>query len=115
MIPHKTPRGSAALDRLKAFEGVPHPYDKVKRKVVPNAITVIRLRPGRKYCRLGDLSSAVGWKHGELIEKLEARRKVKASAYFQTKTQLNKVKAAAAKTAAKDLTAVNTQLAAFGY
>ena len=29
MIPHKTQRGAAALDRLKAFEGVPHPYDKV--------------------------------------------------------------------------------------
>lgn len=29
MIPHKTPRGAAALDRLKAFEGIPHPYDKV--------------------------------------------------------------------------------------
>ncbi len=29
MIPHKTPRGAAALERLKAFEGVPFPYDKV--------------------------------------------------------------------------------------
>jgi len=29
MIPHKTPRGAAALERLKAFEGVPYPYDKV--------------------------------------------------------------------------------------
>lgn len=30
MIPHKTPRGAAALERLKAFEGVPYPYDKVR-------------------------------------------------------------------------------------
>ena len=29
MIPHKTARGAAALERLKAFEGVPAPYDKV--------------------------------------------------------------------------------------
>ena len=27
MVPHKTARGSAALDRLKTFEGIPHPYD----------------------------------------------------------------------------------------
>ena len=35
MIPHKTKRGAAALERLKAFEGVPAPYDKVKRMVIP--------------------------------------------------------------------------------
>ena len=28
MIPHKTQRGAAALARLRAFEGVPPPYDK---------------------------------------------------------------------------------------
>merc|ERR550514_967612 len=27
MVPHKTARGAAALDRLKTFEGIPHPYD----------------------------------------------------------------------------------------
>ncbi|KAK4750885.1 hypothetical protein SAY87_004367 [Trapa incisa] len=31
MIPHKTKRGAAALARLKAYEGIPPPYDKVKR------------------------------------------------------------------------------------
>ena len=30
MIPHKTPRGAEALGRLKSFEGVPAPYDKVR-------------------------------------------------------------------------------------
>ena len=29
MIPHKTPRGAAALERMKSFEGIPAPYDKV--------------------------------------------------------------------------------------
>ncbi len=33
MIPHKTKRGAAALGRLRAFEGIPHPFDKVKRQV----------------------------------------------------------------------------------
>lgn len=35
MIPHKTARGAAALERLKVFEGVPPPYDKQKKMVVP--------------------------------------------------------------------------------
>jgi len=35
MIEHKTARGAAAMGRLKAFEGVPSPYDAKKRKVVP--------------------------------------------------------------------------------
>ena len=38
MIPHKTKRGAAALARLKAYEGVPPPYDKMKRKVIPDAL-----------------------------------------------------------------------------
>ena len=29
MLPHKTAKGQAALERLKVFEGIPPPYDKV--------------------------------------------------------------------------------------
>lgn len=29
MLPHKTKRGQAALERLKVFDGIPPPYDKV--------------------------------------------------------------------------------------
>ena len=76
MIPHKTKRGMEALNRLKVYEGVPPPYDKVsgifdcisalgsdtlvrwsfpvflqqKRMVVPQALRVLKLRPGRKVC-----------------------------------------------------------------
>lgn len=38
MIPHKTKRGEAALARLKVYEGIPPPYDKIKRMVVPDAL-----------------------------------------------------------------------------
>ena len=48
MLPHKTARGQAALDKLKVFEGVPAPYDKMKRQVVPAALKSIRLNPRRK-------------------------------------------------------------------
>lgn len=29
MLPHKSAKGQAALERLKVFEGIPAPYDKV--------------------------------------------------------------------------------------
>ena len=59
MVPHKTKRGAAALDRFKAFEGIPEPYDKKKRMVVADALKVLRLQHGHRYCLLGDLSTAV--------------------------------------------------------
>ena len=48
MIPHKSERGKEALKRLQTFEGIPPPYDKKKRMVVPSALRVLRLKPGRK-------------------------------------------------------------------
>lgn len=88
MVPHKTARGAAALERLKVFEGVPRPYDKVKRMVVPDALKVLRLQHGHKYVRLGDLATQVGWKHGEAVAELEAKRKVKSAAYYEAKKKL---------------------------
>lgn len=59
MVPHKTKRGAAALDRLKCFEGIPAPYDTTKRMVVPDALKVLRLQHGHRFCKLGDLSASV--------------------------------------------------------
>lgn len=69
MIPHKTARGAAALERLKVFEGVPPPYDKKKKMVVPQALRVLRLQPGRKFCTVGRLSSEVGWKYEDVVSR----------------------------------------------
>ena len=41
MIPLKTMRGAAVLERLKAFEGVPAPSDKMKRMVIPDALKYV--------------------------------------------------------------------------
>ncbi len=70
MIPHKTARGAAAMERLKVFEGVPPPYDKMKKMVVPQALRVLRLQPGRKYCTVGRLSHEVGWKYQDVVARL---------------------------------------------
>ena len=47
MLPHKTPRGAAALGRIKVFEGIPFPYDQKKRMVIPQALKVLRMKAMR--------------------------------------------------------------------
>merc|ERR1712217_403550 len=99
MVPHKTARGAAALDRLKSFEGIPHPFDRKKRMVIPHCLKVLRLRPERRYCKLGDLSQSYGWKHQDLLARLESQRKVKSAALHKKKSAANKAKQAAIKSA----------------
>jgi large subunit ribosomal protein L13Ae len=115
MVPHKLPRGAAALERLKVFEGVPPPYDKVKRVVVPDALRVLRLKPGRKFTLLGKLAGEVGWKYGEIVKKLEEKRKVKAAAYYERKEAQQKLVAQAKEKAAAELKPLQAKLEAFGY
>lgn len=69
MVSHKTSRGQAALERLKVFEGIPPPYDTKKRMVVPQALRILRLKPGRKYCTVGRLSHEVGWKYDDVVKR----------------------------------------------
>jgi len=62
MLPHKTARGAAALQRLKVFEGIPYPYDCKKRMVVPEALKVLRIKSYRNTCEVGDLMNMNGWR-----------------------------------------------------
>jgi large subunit ribosomal protein L13Ae len=114
MIPHKTARGAAAMERLKVFEGVPPPYDKKKRVVVPQALRVLRLRPGRKYCTVGRLSHEVGWKYQDVVSRLEERRKVKSKAYYERKKAARRNLAKAEQGANVD-SKTKDQLAQYGY
>lgn len=98
MIPHKTKRGVEALNRLKLFEGVPPPYDKVKLLVIPDALRVLRLQAGHRFCSLGDLAHSVGWKFQGVVAELEAERKQAAAAYY---TEKKAGRAALAKAKAK--------------
>jgi len=92
MLKHKTSRGQAALARLKVYEGCPHPYDRMKKQVIPQALKTLRLKPNRAFCTLGDLASKMGWKHQELIGRLEGNRLTKAAAWYQAQKQLTKLK-----------------------
>ncbi|KAH9913211.1 ribosomal protein L13 domain-containing protein [Fomitopsis serialis] len=79
MVPHKTARGAAALERLKLFDGVSPPHDRKKRMVVLEALRVLRLKPGRKYC-----VTVKGYK-GTVVDRLEEKRKIKAQAFHERK------------------------------
>ncbi|PSK60156.1 60S ribosomal protein L16 [Elsinoe australis] len=114
MIPHKTARGAAAMERLKTFEGVPPPYDNKKRVVVPQALRVLRLKPGRKYCTVGRLGHEFGWKYQDVVSRLEEKRKVKSAAYYERKKAARK-QLADAKKNAKVSDDTKKQLTALGY
>ncbi|RZF46365.1 hypothetical protein LSTR_LSTR011149 [Laodelphax striatellus] len=91
MIPHKTDRGKKALKRLKAYEGIPPPWDGRKRMVVPGAMRIVCLKPGRTYCHLGRLSHEVGWKYKDVVRALETKRKVRAVLDIRKRNGLKKL------------------------
>merc|ERR1719399_716751 len=81
MVPHKTARGAKAMKLLRTYDGVPPPFDKKKRDVVPEALRVMIARQNRKHTKLGALSTDLGWKYGDLVERLEAKRKGRSAEY----------------------------------
>merc|ERR1712151_617029 len=95
MVPHKTARGAAAMERLTCFVGVPPPFDKKKRVVIPQALRVTHLRPNRKYTVLKDLCNNAGWKYGEVVERLEKKRAVRATEYHKAKVSKDNLRAKA--------------------
>ncbi|KAJ1916006.1 60S ribosomal protein L16A [Mycoemilia scoparia] len=115
MIPHKTARGAKALENVKVFEGIPPPYDKMKRMVVPQALRVLRLKPGRKYTTLGRISAEVGWKYQDVVKTLEAKRKIRSQAFYERKKALAKLEAKATQNKSSELEAINKELSTLGY
>merc|ERR1711935_1065089 len=82
MIPHKLYRGSAAFQRVKA---VAEPFNSMKRMVVPDALRVTRLRPGRKFAHLGKLASELGWGYKDVVAQYEEKRKEKSAEWYAKK------------------------------
>ena len=115
MVHQKTARGQAAIGRLSTFDGIPAPYDKQKRVVVPAALRTMRLKPGRKYTVMGVLADSVGWKHKELLVRLETKRKADAKDFYNAKKAKASLRKQAEEACAGELTKVNEVLAAAGY
>lgn len=115
MVNQKTARGQAALKRLSCFEGIPAPYDKLQRVVVPAALKVMRLKAQRKFTVVGDLATSVGWKHQDLLKRLESKRKVDGKDFYEKKKAAVALRAKAEKAASEELAKVNEVLTEFGY
>jgi len=113
MLPHKTPKGSVALGRLKVFDGIPFPYDHKRRMVVPEALKIVRLRDNRKFCVLGDLAKLVGWTRKDIVERLEEKRKTKAAKYWDLKKK--KLDARAKAKGSKEVEKFTAELAKYGF
>lgn len=110
MVPHKLKRGDDALSRLRCHEGVPPPYDRMKRKIAPPALRILKLSPGRDYCTLGRLSQEVGWKYAKVIETLELKRKARAAIRVGLKKKEATLKRKANKDLEKQLAPLKKQL-----
>nr|KAF6273782.1 ribosomal protein L13a [Pipistrellus kuhlii] len=92
MLPHKTKRGQAALDRLK----------------------VVRLKPTRKFAYLGRLAHEVGWKYQAVTATLEEKRKEKAKIHYRKKKQLMRLRKQAEKNVEKKIDQFTEVLKAHG-
>ena len=114
MVPRKTARGKAALERLKIFEGCPFPYSHKKKFVAPKCLKVLRLKFGRKSGLLGDLCTQVGWNKADLVKKLEEKRLARAEQYHTAKKTLDS-KINDSLKANKEVQELKKQLADFGF
>merc|ERR1712224_512399 len=85
MLPNYTPRGLECLRRLRCYDGVPAPFFSAPRMKVPEAMVCKIMKPARKHCTLGEIATAIGWKHGEEVAKLEVTRKTQALTYHKNK------------------------------
>merc|ERR1712107_211969 len=92
MTPHKTERGKEALK-------------------------VLRLKAGRRFCVLGRLGHEVGWKYQDIVAALEAKRKVKGEAFYKANSEVAKAKEALLKDAkiAKIIAPYQKIIEGYGY
>lgn len=95
------------------FDGCPTPYDLKKKKVVPQALRLLRLKNHREWCYLGDVSTKVGWKKQSLVDTLEEKRKVRAKAFYDRKLAKINLKRKAENL--PEFKALKEELAKFGY
>lgn len=79
--------------------------------VVPDALRVLRLKPGRKYCTVKRLSHEVGWGYKDVVDRLEEKRKVKAQAFHERKLTAAKLR----QNAIADQASSFSKLTALGY
>ncbi|KAJ8333185.1 hypothetical protein SKAU_G00420810 [Synaphobranchus kaupii] len=79
MLPHKTKRGQAALDRLKVFDGIPPSLRQKEAYGRPGCAENCAAEANSQVCSAWDvLLNEVGWKYQAITATLEEKRKEKA-------------------------------------
>ncbi|XP_041051860.1 60S ribosomal protein L13a-like [Carcharodon carcharias] len=111
MLPQKTKRGQAALDRLKVFDRILPPYDNM---VVPTALKIVRLKPTRKFALLGRFAHEVGWKYQAVTATLEEKCEEKAKLHYEKKKKILKPKKVAEKNAESKIATYTAVLKQYG-
>lgn len=114
MLPHKTPKGAAALGRLRCFDGVPLSLNSKKKMVVPDALKVVRLKPRSKFCNIGDISKECGWTKSELIDQLEAKRLTKNHEWYKSRSKKSETNKKTVQNNS-EVKKINEELAKYGY
>ena len=100
---------------FQAFEGIPAPYDKMKRVIMPSAYKQIKLKPNRKFAPVGRLAAETGWKYQDVVANLEAKRQASAQLYWDNKVKRKAVREQAIKNVASKTAEIDAQLAELGY
>jgi len=114
MLPHTTPKGAAAMGRLKCFDGVPLSLNAKKKMVIPDALKQVRLKPRSKFCNIGDIAKECGWTKSQLISDLETKRVSKNHEWHTRRVKLQRDRKNALKSN-NDLAKINSELQAYGY
>merc|ERR1712196_546708 len=77
---HRSP--ADMFHRVKCVEGIPEPFNSLKRMVVPDALRIQRLRPGRKFSNLGKLAAELGWGYKDIVAKYEEKRRERNAEWY---------------------------------
>lgn len=117
MLPRYTKRGMKALHSLVAYEGVPTNVARSgARVVIPRAQRHYCYRSERPYTVLGNLCRTIGWKYGDVVEKLEKARIEKATRHHQKQAKVRDAWKAARKSALAKMPKHNVEvLKKFGF
>jgi len=114
MLAHTTPLGSAALGRLKCFDGVPLSMNRKKRVVVPDALKCVRMRPGSKFCKLAEAAIVCGWTKSDLLNNLETGRLSRNKEWHLQRVKLNTERRNKINNN-NEIKKINEELAKYGY
>lgn len=114
MLPHTTPKGAAALGRLKCFDGCPLSVNAKKKMVIPDALKAVRLAPRARYSVLGNIAKECGWTKNDLLKSIESKRIARNHEWYVKRVENIKKRKAALKSNA-DVQKVNKELEKYGY